>query len=304
MRPALSIVFFTVSSGAGLGLLALLALADLFKLGGGLSVAQILSGGMLGLVLVAAGLVSSTLHLANPKNAWRAFTRFATSWLSREAVFAAAFFPLCALYLAGVFWQQPWRAFAALLVVALAWTVLYCTAMIYGSLKPIRQWHTPLTPLNYLLLGHASGALLLLWVAERGQTRIAPYVVLALALLSAGAAAKLAYYARTRRDGGVTLGHALGVKTAAQVKLLDAGHTHGTFLSAEFVFTLARAHAARLRAAVWAFGFAAPALLAAAFPDAALGAALLCLAGLLAERWLFFAEAQHTVALYHGARRV
>jgi sulfite dehydrogenase (quinone) subunit SoeC len=30
--------------------------------------------------------------------------------------------------------------------------------------------------------------------------------------------------------------------------------------------------------------------------------AVSCLAGLLAERWLFFAEAKHTVRLYHGER--
>ena len=36
MKPSLSIIFFTVSSGAGLGLLALLALGDLLDhLGGG-----------------------------------------------------------------------------------------------------------------------------------------------------------------------------------------------------------------------------------------------------------------------------
>jgi DMSO reductase anchor subunit len=31
-------------------------------------------------------------------------------------------------------------------------------------------------------------------------------------------------------------------------------------------------------------------------------AAVLCLAGLLAERWLFFADARHTVRLFHGDR--
>ena len=306
MRPALSIVFFTVSSGAGLGLIALLVLADLLQPGGGLTSRQVLTGGVLSLALVAAGLVSSTLHLANPKNAWRAFSRFATSWLSREAVLAVAFFAAALAYLAGaagLHEVQGLRTACAVLTLLLAWAVLYCTAMIYASLKPIRQWHTPLTPLAYLVLGHASGALLMLWVAGRGETRTGPFVALALALLAAGAVAKLAYYAHARQSGGLGLGDALGVKTAAQVKLLDAGHTHGTFLTSEFVFRLARAHARRLRACVWVLGFALPAALAAAFPDAALAAFLLCFAGLLAERWLFFAEARHTVTLYHGAQR-
>jgi len=85
MKPALSIIFFTVSSGAGLGLLALTALVDLAA-PGSLPPHALWRAALLGLVLVAAGLVSSFLHLANPANAWRSFSRFRTSWLSREAV--------------------------------------------------------------------------------------------------------------------------------------------------------------------------------------------------------------------------
>jgi DMSO reductase anchor subunit len=36
----------------------------------------------------------------------------------------------------------------------------------------------------------------------------------------------------------------------------------------------------------------------------ALAAALSASLGVLIERWLFFAEAKHTVTLYYGARRV
>src|ERR1700751_1966679 len=98
LKPALSIVFFTVSSGAGLGLLALITLADLFT-PGTLTARVEWRGALLGLVLVALGLASSVLHLANPKNAWGSFARFRTSWLSREAVFAAALFPIAAAFL-------------------------------------------------------------------------------------------------------------------------------------------------------------------------------------------------------------
>ena len=98
MKPAVSIIFFTVSSGAGLGLLALVALCDTFA-SGTLPAHALWRGALLGAVLVAAGLASSVLHLANPKNAWRSFARFKSSWLSREAVFAAALFPVSGLYI-------------------------------------------------------------------------------------------------------------------------------------------------------------------------------------------------------------
>src|SRR5258708_28666525 len=106
MKPALSIVFFTVSSGAGLGLLALLALTDLLMIGGGLSRSQLLTAGLLGFALVSAGLLASTLHLANPKNAWRSFARFRTSWLSREAVFAVLCMLAATAYLASIAWPN------------------------------------------------------------------------------------------------------------------------------------------------------------------------------------------------------
>src|SRR3982074_3595631 len=92
MKPSLSIIFFTVSSGAGLGLLALLALGDLVD--HALPSDVLMQGIALALTLVAARLSSSVLHLAKPSNAWRAFSRFRTSWLSREAVFAACLFPV------------------------------------------------------------------------------------------------------------------------------------------------------------------------------------------------------------------
>ena len=95
MKPALSVIVFTVLSGAGLGLLICTVLARL----AGEAAGGVWRAAVLAIVLLSVGLVSSSLHLANPRNAWRAFARFATSWLSREAVFAALLYPLVAVWL-------------------------------------------------------------------------------------------------------------------------------------------------------------------------------------------------------------
>src|SRR5262249_10992868 len=147
MKPAFSIIFFTVGSGAGLGLLALAALFDLVS-PDALSSQTLWRSALFALILIAASLASSTMHLANPKNAWRSLARVRTSWLSREAAFALALFPVAGLYLvlAAKGNTGPARAVLALASVLLAWAVLFCTAMIYASLKPIRQWHTWWTP--------------------------------------------------------------------------------------------------------------------------------------------------------------
>ena len=315
MKPALSIVFFTVSSGAGLGLLALGALADLFA-PGTLSARIEWRGALLGVALVGAGLAASVLHLANPRNAWRSFARFGTSWLSREAVFAVALFPVAGIYTIILATEavSGWRTFFALATMVFAWAVLLSTAMIYASLKPIRQWRTPWTPVNYLLLGHWSGALLLLATASAYAAPPRRWFALALALGAAALAAKLAYWFSIGMGtkGSFTLERAIGVDqgvhgpgpmSVAQARLLEVGHSHGTFLTKEFVFTLARRYAIALRAVAIVLGFGLP--FAWLISDSArwqpgLGAAVCCIIGLLAERWLFFAEARHTVRLYHG----
>ncbi|MGH8852116.1 MAG: dimethyl sulfoxide reductase anchor subunit family protein [Casimicrobiaceae bacterium] len=318
MKPALSIVFFTVSSGAGLGLLALLALADLCPVPL-LSPPALPHGIALALLLVAAGLASSVLHLAKPSNAWRAFARFRTSWLSREAVLAAVLFPLALAYLALVsFGAAGTRRVLPLLVCLAAWSLLYCTAMIYASLKPIRQWHTRWTPAAYLLLGHWSGALLALALAAAYGGDLRSWARLAAVLGLAALLVKLGYWrhgAAERRGGkALTIEQAIGVPqgvrpsgvTVAQARLFDAGHTQHTFLTDEFIFRIAREHAQVLRGMALALGFGLPLLWLAAGSRhwaLALAVALIAMTGLIAERWMFFADARHTVRLYHGDAR-
>jgi DMSO reductase anchor subunit len=309
VKPALSVVLFTVLSGAGLGLFVLLVVADLAPLAAPLGTTARLAAGLAAVVLVAGGLASSVFHLANPRNAWRAFSQFRHSWLSREGVVSVAFFPFALAYLTAVYAgaDREVLAFVGVPAVALAWAVLLCTGMIYACLETVPQWHSWLTPANYVALGHASGALALAFVAALDRAGSAGTAPVATVLLTAAAALKAAYYWRTRQvSGRHTLAGALGM-TAARVKLLDIGHSHATFLTREFVYAFGRRHATPLRAAAVAGAFAVPLLALAAAPGsrAALGlACAACLAGLVVERWLFFAEAEHVVRLYHGQPRV
>jgi DMSO reductase anchor subunit len=100
--------------------------------------------------------------------------------------------------------------------------------------------------------------------------------------------------------------HGPGPISAAHARLLDVGHSHGTFLTSEFGFELARRHARGLRGVALALGFGLPLawlVVGVAHWQPALAAAVCCIMGLLVERWLFFAEAKHTVRLYHGDPR-
>jgi DMSO reductase anchor subunit len=312
MKPALSLVLFTVASGAGLGLAAwVLAWQLAGRIDG--SVGAFWFGVGIAAALLSAGLLSSTRHLANPRNAWRAFSRFGSSWLSREAVLAAAFYPLAALHLVFSVGGDPRARTTAALAIALALAVVVSTAMIYACLRTVPRWRTWHTVAGFVLYAIASGGLL--WAAILvADDRAPPPVGLLLAPVVAVAMVKLAWDAKFSARVHATLNEALAVPETApagvvqgRVRLLDPGHATPTFLTNEFGFRLARERAASLRLAMFALTLGVPVLAVALAPrGAALAwlAAVSMIAGVLVERWLFFARAEHVVRLYHGAPRV
>src|SRR5262245_58329099 len=163
MHPAYSVILFTTVSGAGYGLLVWLAAARLLAL---LPAERALGLTAFGLAfgLITAGLLSSTAHLGRPERAWRAFSQWRTSWLSREGVLAlVSYVPAGFLALAWTTQQANHAAvrLVAVLTAITAVMTLFSTGMIYASLRTIRQWHQPLTAPIYIALGLASGAVLL-----------------------------------------------------------------------------------------------------------------------------------------------
>jgi DMSO reductase anchor subunit len=143
MNPAPSIVVFTTASGAGYGLLAWLGVLrplGLLPADAGFALLALL----LAAVLITAGLLSSLKHLGRPERAWRALSQWRSSWLSREGVAAiATYIPLVAMGYA-LLTEAPRLAQAAgLLAAAGAVVTIWCTGMIYGSLKTVRQWRCP-----------------------------------------------------------------------------------------------------------------------------------------------------------------
>src|SRR5690554_2512166 len=318
MHPALSVIFFTTLSGAGYGLLAWSGLTiALLALRGGLSPALEgvqLAGLGLGLVLSTIGLLCSLAHLGRPGRAWRAFSQWRTSWLSREGVLAVATpMPLLAA-MALLLWMEPgatraaWLACLGLLLAVLALATVACTAMIYASLKPIPAWRHPLVLPVYLLFALLTGLALQLVVMAamlpgQGPAGMLPTLVLFGLVLSV---LKWLYWrAIDAAPAPATRGAAVGLPDR-EVRLFERPHTEANFVTREMVFEVARRHAFRLRLAAVA-GLVAVPLLASVLMLLgwlpALGttglAAIGLLAGAFAERWLFFAQARHVVSAYY-----
>jgi sulfite dehydrogenase (quinone) subunit SoeC len=308
MHPALSIIFFTTASGAGFGLLALTGIGAPLGL-----VPQNPAFGFVVLaiagVLAFAGLVSSTLHLGRPERAWRAFSQWKSSWLSREGVLSVLTFVPAAIFALG--WLLLGRiggvfGLCGILAAALALGVVYCTGMIYASLKPIRQWNNGWVVPNYLALALMGGFLLLDLIVRFWAWPVA--IPLATLIVIAAAWSLKERYWRFIDTVAApsTVASATGLGRRGKVRMLEPPNTEENYLLKEMGFRIARKHRVRLRMIARVAAFVVPflATLIALFGASVLFAAIAVLSaalGLIVERWLFFAEATHTVMLYYGA---
>ncbi|MHB0888955.1 dimethyl sulfoxide reductase anchor subunit family protein [Acidithiobacillus sp.] len=311
MHPALAVIFLTLFSGGGFGLMALTAIVNDFQIDGGLSPMQTMVAVLLSILFVTIGMLSSTAHLANPKNAWRAFTRWRTSWLAREGVFAVLYYPFAMLYLVWVFFTDGSADVPGLLLANVAGAIglitIFCQGMIYACLRTIRQWNTPLVPANFYAMGLAIGATVLaaLRIATGGSAQT--LVGMAVALLAAAAVLKGIYYFWIARPNGPTIRTATGFNRS-NVRILDQGHTFGTFLTEEFGHTIAAAKGNSIKLLMYIFAFVIPVwalalALSLGLSSLAWLAVVSVFFGIGVERWLFFVEAQHVINLYHGRQQ-
>ena len=290
MHPAPSLILFTVLSGAGFGLLVWLGLGLRAPLG---LAAVILFG--LGYALAGAGLIAAAFHLGHPERALKAFTQWRSSWLSREAVLSSATLLVMAPHAASsAFAATPLPVFGWL-GAALALATILATAMIYAQIRAVPRWHHWSTPPVFVLAALAGGALL------AAQTGLAMWLMLA-----TGVAMVVHWLAGDRQfaAAGSTAGTATGLGGLGQVRLLEPPHSGQNYLLREMVHVVGRKHARKLRLIALGTGAILPALLLL-LPTGYLlvGLALLAhICGMLAQRWLFFAEAEHVVGLYYGKR--
>lgn len=311
MHPAYSVIFFTTASGAGYGLLAILALSGAFGLVPPDRTLGLLGFG-LAFALITAGLLSSTLHLGRPERAWRAFSEWRSSWLSREGIAAVVTYVPAGITALG--WvvlgrTDGWFAALGILTAIAAAVTVYCTGQIYATLPTIRQWQQPLTTPVYLALSLATGALLAAFLISITTGEWRSIARLAIAAFVLAALLKGLYWrAIDAASPRYTVEEATGLGHLGKVRPLDPPHSQPNFVMREMGYAIARKHAERLRGFVACALFALPLVLLlmalaapAPIPPMALGFAILSAAlGVFVERWLFFAEAEHVAMLYYG----
>lgn len=289
MHPAPSVLIFTVLSGIGFGTLAFLGVfAQTYGW-------QAFALWALSYGLAITGLLASTFHLGHPERAWRAFSQWRSSWLSREGIAAVGALLTLAPVALSDWLDLGWSRLPGLIGAVLALATIATTSMIYAQLKTVPRWNHWTTPVQFFAFALAGGALI---TAQ-------PVAPLLLVLLAAALWSHWHYGDRRFAEVGATMASATGLGDLGKVSVFDPAHTAGNYLMREMIFVVGRKHAAKLRVLALVLACLIPALvvLANAHPVAVGVAVLVHLIGAFAARWLFFAQAEHVVGLYYGKRQ-
>jgi DMSO reductase anchor subunit len=288
MHPAPSVILFTTLSGAGFGMLFWLGVADTAPKGwigfGVFAIAYLLSVG---------GLLASTFHLGHPERAWRALTQWRTSWLSREGICSIAALIIMGIYAAGLVFAGTRLHLLGWIGALLSLGTVFTTSMIYTQLKTVPRWRHWSTPLMFLSFSLTAGAIL------------SAQLLYAVPLLAVSVTIQMLNWVagdKALQQSGSTIATATGLGRIGSVRAFEPPHTGSNYLMHEMIYRVGRKRATQLRLVALVLGFGVPMglLLLPVGHWIALLAVLSHLAGVMASRWLFFAQAEHVVGLYYG----
>ena len=323
MHPAFSVIFLTTLIGVAQGLfLALFSAQAYTELNLLPSVADTSSffgyGAVITFLFLLAGLIASIFHLGHPERAWRAAAMWRTSWLSREVIALPLMMGVTFIYgvihLGGfddVVYETATNHFTfSLLVgslgVVAAFILFICTAMIYACIKFLQEWSSPLTVINYILLGTASGfTFATAFSSYYNVPEITKfYGVWAIILTVVALLTRSASLLRNSRiKYKSNLQSAIGIRHNKIVQK-SQGSMGGSFNTREYFHGKTEYF---LKSIKWLFMmlvFPVPVILLSAAmgevnPQVLVAAFVVQYTGLLAEHWFFFAQAKHPQNLYY-----
>jgi len=325
MNPAFSVIFLTTLIGAGQGLFLALVTAQVYS---GIELVTVEESGffyalgsVIALFLLVAGLVASIFHLGRPERAWRTATMWRTSWLSREVIALPAFMAVVFMYalIHGFGWDftviqlNPEVAVSFSIIVGIVGTLLcfilfICTGMIYAAIKFLQEWATPLTLVNFTLLGMASGFSLAAVYAAFHKTPelITLFAGWALVLTVLATVTRISSLIRNSRlKPKTTAESAIGIRHPKIVQMAQ-GAMGGSFNTREYFHGKTDSVVKWVKWSFLVLVFLVPIIL---LSIALIGKVVILLIlsafiqyiGLIAERWFFFAQANHPQNIYYQA---
>ena len=322
MHPAFSVIFLTTLIGVGQGLFLALFTAQSY------SAVQLVQtqnsvtfyglGALIALLFLVGGLIACFFHLGRPERAWRAAAMWRTSWLSREVIVLPTLMGLVFIYTAMQFFELDTVLYTSkagtvlhlsLIVGTLAaiatFLLFISTAMIYASIKFLQEWACALTVVNYLLLGTASGfTLAAAFASVSAPELLSLYGNWAIIITASAFFTRAGSLIRNSRiKAKSTIQTAIGIRHP-KIQQKAMGMQGGSMNTRDFFH---HKTAAFMKIIKWSFMilvFPVPIILLWAGMNAEstsvlLGAFIIQYIGLIAERWFFFAQANHPQNLYY-----
>lgn len=322
MHPAFSVIFLTTLIGAGQGLFLALFSSQLyseFDLLPGVGESNFYGiGAAIALALLVGGLISSIFHLGHPERAWRSAARWKTSWLSREVIALpttmAAVFAYGIIHLMGmdhVVFQHGdidlnLSLFVGIFGVIATFALFLCTAMIYACIKFLQEWSNPLTVINYFLFGTASGFTLATALASymglKEQTLFLGGWAIALTVV-VFVTRSASLYRNSRIKHKSSIQSAIGIRHN-KIQQKSQGAMGGSFNTREYFHGKTAMFLKSVKFIFMVLVFPIPLILlssaiASANTEVLIAAFVIQYAGLIAERWFFFAQANHPQNIYY-----
>jgi len=322
MHPAFSVIFLTTLIGMGQGLFLAIYTEQVY------AVIKVLPdranniefygyGSAAAVALLCLGLFASFFHLGHPERAWRSASQWRTSWLSREVIILPGFILFVFLY--GLVHLMAWDAvlltvgvvkihvslLLGLIATALGILLFVATGMIYACIRFLQEWHSPLTVINFVLLGMASGFTLATAFSMAFSPQLVSfYAGWAIVLTSLAFITRLSSLIRNSQlKARSSLQTAIGVRHSG-IQQKAQGSMGGSFNTREYFHGASTAFLKSVKYVFLVLVFFIPILsLSIAFYHPNQTQLLITVAiqyiGLIAERWFFFAQANHPQNIYY-----
>ena len=308
MHPSKSIIFFTVISGTGYGIFIGLLFNILFmEISYSLNYKLFIS--LVSFLMIVLGLLSSTLHLGHPERAWRAFSQWKSSWLSREGLVSViTFFPMVLFY---YFWINNINGYVFLLIILCIFSLLtiFCTGQMYATLKTIPSWNNSLVTPIYIFNGITVGSLFVYSINFYFNYSIFLYEKFIIITIILNLLLKISYWILIRQKTNTNIQTAVGINSK-NISFFEGPHTGKNYLTTEMINKSNNKNNNFLRLTFCILTFIIPMYMINQYSTlivdqfilklSMIFVFILALVGMIIERYLFFIQSKHVVGLYYG----